>query len=227
MRGRKLVRAALVAAPVLAVSGVAWAVAAPAGDGVIHACVQDQGSSFGSGAVRIVDPGDTCKPNESALSWNHKGEPGPPGPQGEPGPSGPQGEPGPTGATGPQGPKGDTGATGSDGPQGATGPAGPEGPIGPPGPPGPSGLGEVKVVQATNITLDALSTTTHFLPCPSGSIVLADAFEFVDDPSALTLRASYARQGEVGETPVGWSWKIQNASPAAQHYSVRLYCMKT
>jgi len=73
----------------------------PAAADVIHACVGTNGS------LRIVLPGEPCKANEFALSWNStgpqgaKGDPGDPGLQGLPGPAGPQGIAGPAGTDAP------------------------------------------------------------------------------------------------------------------------------
>src|SRR5262249_26151414 len=75
--------------------------------GTITACVLN-----GLGQIRIIGPTDQCHQNETLITWNQTGVPGPPGPQG---PSGPQGIPGPQGQTGPLGPQG---------PQGVQGPAG-------------------------------------------------------------------------------------------------------
>jgi hypothetical protein len=134
----------------LIVSGVVLAFGAggianatiPDSSGVIHGCYLTN-----NGQLRVIDTqlGDTCRPSETALDWNHTG---PQGPQGPPGPQGPKGDTGatgpqgPQGPPGPQGPKGDTGATGPPGPQGPkgdTGATGPQGPQGPPGPQGPKG----------------------------------------------------------------------------------------
>src|SRR3954462_14042724 len=66
--------------------------------GVYHGCVGN-----GSGILRVVAPGESCKASETAIDWSR---------------------------TGPQviqGPKGDTGSTGPPGPAGSTGPTGPAG----------------------------------------------------------------------------------------------------
>lgn len=85
----------------------------------ITACVGE-----GSTLVRLLMPGQACRPTESELSWNIQG---PPGPQGPAGPAGSKGDPGPQGPAGPQGvpgPKGDPGPQGVQGPPGPPGPAG-------------------------------------------------------------------------------------------------------
>lgn len=115
-----------VAILVLVLFGTTWVLAQSTG--TIYACVDPLGN------VRIVAEGESCRPNESPLSWNDQG------PQGDPGPQGPQGDPGPVcppadvEVIGVQGPKGDTGMTGP------VGPAGPAGPTGPTGPQGPQGV---------------------------------------------------------------------------------------
>ncbi len=119
----------------------------------VSACAKDN-------SVRIVAAQETCKNNETRVSWNVSGPQGPAGPAGPAGPQGamgPQGFPGLTGATGamgatgasgavgpagaigPPGPSGAVGATGPQGPIGLTGPAGAQGPVGPQGSPGPAG----------------------------------------------------------------------------------------
>ena len=106
--------------------GIAYA-AIPDANGVINGCY-----SSGQGQLRVIDTakGETCKNNETAISWNQKG---PKGDQGIQGPKGDTGETGATGATGPegpQGPQGETGATGATGVQGAQGVPGPQGAVG-------------------------------------------------------------------------------------------------
>jgi len=90
-------------AMVLAASSIA-AGAIPGSDGIISGCLSN-------GPLRVVDAeaGQSCRPGETAVSWNQAGPHGPVGPEG------------PIGATGPEG------AAGSVGPAGATGPAGPAG----------------------------------------------------------------------------------------------------
>ena len=96
---------AIAAALTLATGGVAYAIAASSGSGVIHGCSQKQ-----AGNLRVVAGGKKCRKSEKSISWNQTGPRGLPGAQGQQGTQGQQGA---------QGPKGDTGATGP-----ATGPAG-------------------------------------------------------------------------------------------------------
>ena len=44
---------------------------------VVNACANNS-----TGVIRVVFSGNTCKPNESPLSWNVAGQPGPKGDQG-------------------------------------------------------------------------------------------------------------------------------------------------
>jgi type VI secretion system secreted protein Hcp len=100
-------RALKIALPVALAAGAGTAVALaaiPASDGTIHACYATNGTP--TGAVRIVDEGESCAAGESALTWNQTGPTGPAGPQGPPGETGPSGS-GSAGGT-------DTGSPGSD-----------------------------------------------------------------------------------------------------------------
>ena len=92
--------------------------------GVIRGCV------LPSGQTRILGPGESCKSNETATTWNIQG------------PTGAKGATGATGADGQQGPKGDMGPRGfmgNIGPQGLIGPTGPAGKDGIDGAVGPTG----------------------------------------------------------------------------------------
>jgi hypothetical protein len=112
---RRVRRAGVVAAALVAVASVASA-SSPPDSGPVHACVKTP-----NGIVRIVDlSGDhrlgECLPNETPLTWNREGIQGPPGPQGPQGPKGDKGDPGTPGPQGPQGPKGEKGDPGPAGP---------------------------------------------------------------------------------------------------------------
>jgi type VI secretion system Hcp family effector len=91
-------RTILIAAALLAViaAGAGTYAFAAAGDGTtINGCV---GTS--DGKLRVLSGSDTCKSNETALSWNSVG---------------PAGAQGPAGAAGAQGPQGVAGRDGRDG----------------------------------------------------------------------------------------------------------------
>jgi hypothetical protein len=60
---------------IVLVGGATWAWA-ESGDGVIKACVSEQGK------VRIVNHETDCKEGDGYLEWNIVGPPGPPGPPG-------------------------------------------------------------------------------------------------------------------------------------------------
>ena len=71
-----------------------------AADGQITVCVKKNGNVYVIGSEYSRS---NCKGNDTLLSWNIQGPPGPQGPQGEQGPEGPQGSPGPQGIPGPEG----------------------------------------------------------------------------------------------------------------------------
>ncbi len=85
-------------------------------DTVYYACVNND-----SGTIHILGDHDSCRRNETRISWNQQGPVGPQGPQGDTGVQGP---------AGPQGAQGDAGTQGLAGPQGAQGDVGPQGPAG-------------------------------------------------------------------------------------------------
>lgn len=121
----------------LACAGLSVAATRDSSSVTYHGCVHRT-----TGLLRVIDPsqGESCRPNERAISFN---ETGPAGPPGLPGLKGD------TGAPGPQGVKGDTGATGPQGPQGDTGPRGPQGE---PGAAGPAGVTSLQSLSGTTCT---------------------------------------------------------------------------
>jgi hypothetical protein len=146
-------RPGLVLALLVAIVGsTTLGVAAATSTGLISACVQKS-----SGAVRIITPGAaptspqqgddreddrsprSCTKNETLLTWNAQGVPGPQGLTGATGPTGPAGANGATGATGNSGAAGATGSSGPTGANGATGATGNGGAIGATGASGPTG----------------------------------------------------------------------------------------
>jgi type VI secretion system secreted protein Hcp len=89
MSRRRALKIALPAALALG-AGTAVAIAAiPASDGTIHACYSTTGAV--TGAVRIVDEGQTCATGEQTLTWSQTGPAGPIGPSGPPGDTGTSG----------------------------------------------------------------------------------------------------------------------------------------
>ena len=65
-------------------------------DGVYTGCYQKSAQT-----IRVIDAegGETCKPNETQITWNRTGSAGPAGSQGEAGPMGPKGDKGDPGDT--------------------------------------------------------------------------------------------------------------------------------
>ena len=119
---------ALAGVIVVASGGIGVAAIPSSSDGKITGCY---GNS--NGQLRVIDAqaGESCKNNETRVTWSQTGPQGPPGPQGAAGPAGPpgtQGEPGPQGEPGAPGPPG---VPGAPGPQGEPGPQGDRGPAGP------------------------------------------------------------------------------------------------
>jgi hypothetical protein len=182
MRGvtRRLV---LLAVGVSALAGGLAYAAIPDSSGTIHACLLT-----GVGQVRIIDPSqDSCKKNETPISWSQTGQAGPPGP------------PGPKGDTGPQGP---AGPTGPQGPQGATGPQGPAGPAG--------GLDSVQVVHGT-ATPTSGGFATVLVNCPSGTTLTgggADVLGLVGDAEGFGPRILASRPFNANQ------WMAQALAPA-------------
>jgi Collagen triple helix repeat (20 copies) len=142
----------------MAVVGVVMIVQAaiPDPSGVIHACYRANGN------LRLVDR-SSCTSNETALSWNQSGPPGPEGAAGTQGIPGPQGLPGPQGGAGPQGTQGPQGAPGSQGAQGS------------PGPSGPAGVSGYEIVNAHG-ELPANGKVQVVATCSSGKRVLGGGY---------------------------------------------------
>lgn len=109
VRRRRLRVVAGMAAATALLGGVASA-SIPGGGGMIQGCYTNKGllsAITPGGQLRVIDPAkDSCKTNETPLSWSQ---------------TGPKGEPGATGAAGPTGATGATGAAGPPGPAGVLG----------------------------------------------------------------------------------------------------------
>jgi hypothetical protein len=174
----KLIKSTLALAALTAgAAGIAYGtVAATTATSRIDACVGP------SGLVRIADE---CRRNEQSVSWNVRGEQGPPGPKGD---TGPRGDTGPAGADGvslvsASAETIDAGEAGSAdfdpatghlhvriplGPQGEQGDPGPRGETGPQGPPGEFsgtftslGGGSSLIVDDSRIRLKSFGAEVH------------------------------------------------------------------
>lgn len=89
---RTLIGGLVTVALLVAVVPIVKLATAPSSAGVLEACINP-----GNGGMRLVDASTVCHNNETRVSWNIEGPPGPtglPGPAGSPGPQGPQGPPG-------------------------------------------------------------------------------------------------------------------------------------
>lgn len=117
-----------------------------------------QGCVARSGGLRVLEPGEQCRKNETAIAWSESGPPGEPGPVGPIGPSGvdgKDGEDGRNGRDGLDGAPGVPGEPGAQGPPGSPGPPGPSGSPGPTGPPGPAGQrGEPGPASLPEVVID-------------------------------------------------------------------------
>src|SRR3954469_666779 len=101
-RPRQALGVSVASLAMMAVLAPVAAEAAPARSGWIKACADGE-----TGALRVVAPGQHCRPGELALRWRIAGKRGPQGvagPQGATGPAGPEGASSGPGPTGPQGP---------------------------------------------------------------------------------------------------------------------------
>lgn len=80
----RLASASVVSSVLLVLAGAVAFANIPDSAGVIHGCYKNA-----TGGLRVIDSAtDTCRPNETAISWNQVGPAGATGPQGPQGPSG-------------------------------------------------------------------------------------------------------------------------------------------
>jgi hypothetical protein len=200
--------ATIVAAVTLLSTAAAKLASAQDGDPVaIHACVKSD--TPGNGLVRIVQPDEECKQNETRIGWNLMGPPGPPGPAGPEGPAGPRGPEGPAGPAGAEGPQGPAGPAGPQGPGGPEGPQGPGGPEGPPGPPGP-GLASLEVVEMLS-ELNSDDAKSLAILCPAGKQALGGGAG-VGGPNAVALTESDFYLDQSGAR-IGWLVRAVEVMP--------------
>lgn len=149
-----------------------------------------------SGGLRIVGASETCRGNESFVSWNTagpQGSQGPAGPMGATGPQGPRGLPGERGGNGAQGMQGERGLAGPKGDRGDVGPQGPAGPEGPQGPAGASSANTEMSRSSLTFVAPRANPTTIDVTCPADHIAVSGAhffgnFDLVAPPVVL---ASY------------------------------------
>jgi hypothetical protein len=181
---------------VLLLAFVGGAAYAYAEDGVIHACVKDNGQ------VRIVNAASDCKAQETHIQWNIIGSQGPKGDTGDTGaigPAGPAGEKGPKGDTGAQGAKGDTGATGAQGEKGDTGATGAQGVPG--------------VVRSYSkyhyFTVAGPATGRSDVYCDSGDIATGGGFDLWPYIDNVYVTSSVPQSNYNGE---GWLVNFQNSN---------------
>jgi len=110
---RQSQRVVMLSAVAVVLLGAIGYASIPSADGVIYGCYKKSG-----GSLRVIDKSVTiCGKDETQISWNQQGSPGPQGPMG---PQGLQGEQGPAGPAGPAGPQGEAGPSGPAGPAGVS-----------------------------------------------------------------------------------------------------------
>jgi hypothetical protein len=86
--------AGIAAAVVLIGAGTVAYAAIPDAGGVVHGCYNKGGLLQDKGALRVVDKGERCRANETAMTWSQTGPQGPAGPVGA---AGAKGDTGPAG----------------------------------------------------------------------------------------------------------------------------------
>ena len=223
--------AVVVAGAALVVTGVAIGVTSNAytdANGVYHGCVGQ-----GSGILRVLAAGESCRSNEVAIDWNRtgpqglQGEVGPRGPQGDVGPQGPQGEvgpQGPQGETGPQGPQGETGSQGPQGIQGLKGDQGDKGDKGDTGAQGAAGTSGASNATTYNGFATGGSSAYKEVYCPAGQRALGGGI--VAGPGdSVTIDAPVTDGGFLtidGEVATGWAGSVFDGALIGASSSVRV-----
>ena len=180
----------------VALGGTSYAVTgggSSAGPGRFYACVTELHRT-----LNLTSRSATCPENQTKISWNRVGRPGP---------RGRRGLVGPRGAEGPTGPGGPIGATGPQGAQGRQGDRGPQGDQGPPGPAtGPAGGDLTGNYPDPAIAAGAVT----------GSKVAADSLTGANlDESTLSQVPSAATAGAVGGENVVSAQANRNLLPFA------------
>jgi hypothetical protein len=222
-------RTAVALAIIVPVVGAAsWVSAGEDGPAPIEACAERH-----SGQLRVVSPGDRCRPNETPLDWNvagAAGEPGPTGPagaRGDTGPAGPTGDPGPAGPAGPQGdpgPAGPQGDTGAAGPLGETGPAGPAGDPGPAGAAGTPGVSGWEQVVSTAVALPTGGTKSAVARCPAGKQVFGGGFAS-PGPGAAVAESHPVSGPVAGDSRTTPGWIVWARNPSGPDSTLTAYAL--
>jgi hypothetical protein len=155
----------------------------------IMACVTRNGS------VRIVWNTGACKSNESPLTWNIQGQPGPQGEKGDTGDTGPQGEQGLPGVDGEDGLPGDQGAQGEQGIQGPRGLQGIQGIQGVQGVPGVLGF---YINHSESVDVPPATIERIYAYCDTGDSATGGGWTMGGSVTSLNLFQMYPVAGYYG-----------------------------
>jgi hypothetical protein len=247
MRRNSLISAIVgaVAGTVIA-GGVAWATVATTGTS-IDACYQKA-----TGAVRVIDPTQSCRSSETAISWNQVGSDGPSGDTGAQGIQGVQGPPGQNGADGRDGISATTApesgaancvaggvritvangvgfaCNGVDGTNGTDGTDGSDGPDGPQGPPGHDVLSGYEIVRGP-VTELLVWDTPHpyefFVSCPSGKHVVGGGYVGTQPVPWNSMPYDPGYTPDLTSGGLGGGWFLTTINNALTHQFVRPYAI--
>jgi Collagen triple helix repeat (20 copies) len=132
----------------------------------LHACLNP------AGQARFVGATEQCRRQETRVTWNVVGAPGPQGPQGATGPQGPAGPRGPQGIQGPAGAQGQTGERGLQGDPGTAGAPGAPGENAPAGAIRGRITSPIAGFDLENIRLSIPGRSTYAVAAADGSFVL-------------------------------------------------------
>jgi len=173
--------------------GGAGLVAYGASSATFYGCLRENGERPLTDVRVSPAPPPTCGKDETPVSWNQVGPPGPAGPQGVPGP------------------------------QGLTGPAGPQGLTGPAGPPGAPGASGVEIVTAVGAYTDNSDIVRHpevsvvaayktaTATCPQGKRVIGGGGQVIE-VSAPTLEPDVLHPDAIRIVHLGASYPSGNGA---------------
>ena len=231
IRGRHAHVGALGAALVLLAAGAAGAAV------VANVYVDDSGAYQGcvgtAGALRVLQPGQTCNTDETGITWDRTGPVGPDGPAGPAGPPGVDGldgldgRDGAAGLMGPAGTPGATGLTGAQGLPGAAGPPGPPGPQGERGEPGRVAPPRAFADKAAGIGVPVDGRTLASIDLPAGRWLLTatvdlDAVGTTEGDATCRLNGSDLNATHVDE---GWaSLTVEAVVQRVQPFTASFSC---